>query len=121
MKYGGATMGTNIGTSEKAKVNNSKQNCDKYLSEYDIIKNKLPLVGKEELFSLLVELMKMCKKLQLSMPSEYVQYYTQTRKKLIDELRSLEKRVVISQINNVNYADLEVRIINITRKLGLTA
>ncbi len=96
-----------------------QQNSDKYLDEYNTIKDKLTFVEKEEVFPLLVKLMRICRKLQITMPSEYIQYYLQTKDQLTIELKILEKRILISQINNENYSKLEEKITTISRQLGI--
>jgi hypothetical protein len=93
---------------------------DKYLQEYHIIKDKLALVDREEVFPLLVRLTRICKKLQITLPSEYIQYYIHTKEQLITELKKLEKMVTLSQINNENYSKLDEKITNISRKLGIS-
>lgn len=99
----------------------SKKTNDKHLEEYEKISSVLCFVEREELFPHLVKLAKVCKKLQLPLPSEYNQYYFQTKSQLSAELKNLENKISISQMNNENYKHLEEKHMGISKKLGLTA
>lgn len=108
----------NSSNSERLSELRQNGNCEKYLLEYEKINDQLVLVSREEVFSELVKLMKLCKKMQIPLPHKYMQYYLRTKSKLSVELKCLEKKVAISQINNENYTHLEERINEISKKLG---
>lgn len=93
---------------------------EKYLEEYDGITNKLTLAEGEEIFPLLVKLMRICRKLHVPFPVEYAQYYSQKKSQLSTELRYIDKRIMLSQINNENYSHLERRKEYISNTLGIT-
>lgn len=93
---------------------------DKYLEdEYLRIKSSIHLVEKEERFTVVVKFMRICKKLQITPPTEYLQYYSNTRSQLVTELKAIQKKINMHQINNENYKHLEEKLNSISSKLGL--
>jgi hypothetical protein len=93
---------------------------EKYIEEYEKIFASVNIAEKGELFPQLVKLMKLCKKLEISFPIKYQQYYLQTKENLCTEYRRLERRIIVSQINNENYKHYEEKMLRISRILGLS-
>ena len=113
-------MKKNIELQDKFQAFKLDHKKDKHLEdEYLRMKNSLGLVGKEERFTFVVQFIKICKKLQITPPDEYLAYYSRTKSLLSTEMKSLQKKINISQINNENYKHLEERMNLITSKLGI--
>jgi hypothetical protein len=65
--------------------------------------------------------MRLSTKLHIPLPIEYTKYYSQKKTQLKTELMNIDRKIMMSQINNENYSHLEKRKELITTTLGINS